>query len=454
MQAVACDKYVGKKSETHWLTLDIKDYYLGAPLERPEYVRVHTKFIPEQTIKKYGLEKYVSNNAVLFEITKCMYGLPQAGYLSQQRLIKHLKKHGYDQDNEVHCFFKHKTNGIQFTLVVDDFGVKAPNKQAAKHLIDSLQEMYKLHVDESGKKYLGFNIQFNDRTQEVVMDMPKYVPHMLAQFYPNLTIKGKHTPGVYVPPRMGKKSQEPTKEDASKPLGPQGVKRVQQIVGSGLYLARAIDATIVPAVGKVSSEQAQPTEQVLLDAERVLQYLSMYPNNQLVYKASDMILHIHSDASYLSRTKSRSVGGGYFYLGWHNQLDKINGPLLATSFIIGVVCQAVMEAEYAACFTNGQTAVRLRTILEAMGYPQPATPLQCDNQCAVGIANDTLTSRKSKSIDMNYHWIRDRVRQRQFNVYWRPGEGNLADFFTKPFPKGKHQEAMKHLVRSGPGNAN
>jgi hypothetical protein len=450
VQGVLHDRHVKKQSETEFITLDIKDYYLGAPLDRPEYVRIHRKFIPQKTIDKYNLEQYMHNDSVLFEVTKCMYGLPQAGYLSQVRLIKHLKKHGYTQHEHVNCLFQHKDNGVSFTLVVDDFGVKIPNRKAAWHLINSLQEMYKLHIDWEGKKYLGFHIHFNHRAQHVVMDMPKYVEHLKAQFHPNTTPAGKGSPAVYQAPNIGKQSQKPTPEDSSEPLEQQDITRVQKIVGGCLYYARAVDATIVQAINAVSSEQANPTQKVLKDAERILQYLYRYPNNKLVYHASDMILHTHSDASYLSRSRARSVGGGLHYLGWRDQPDRINGPLLATTFIIPVVCQAVMEAEYGASFHNGKIIARLRTNLEAMGYQQPATPLQVDNLCAVGIANDTLAARKSKSIDMNFHWIRDRVRQKQINVYWKPGAGNLADFFTKPLPVHKHKELMKNLVRISP----
>ena len=50
---------------------------------------------------------------------------------------------------------------------------------------------------------------------------------------------------------------------------------------------------------------------------------------------------------------------------------------------------------------------------------------------------------------MRFHWVRDRVAQKQFNVHWRPGKDNLADFFTKPLPVHKHQEIMDKLVRRG-----
>ena len=74
----------------------------------------------------------------------------------------------------------------------------------------------------------------------------------------------------------------------------------------------------------------------------------------------------------------------------------------------------------------------------------------CDNECAVGLASDTVRAKKSKAIDMRFDWIRDRVRQKQFIVSFLPGSLNLADFFTKSLPKGKHQELAPLYVDNPP----
>jgi hypothetical protein len=75
----------------------------------------------------------------------------------------------------------------------------------------------------------------------------------------------------------------------------------------------------------------------------------------------------------------------------------------------------------------------LRTTLIKMGHPQPPTPVQTDNATASGISNGTVRQRKSKAMDMRFywHWVQDRVRQGQFNVYWQPGWTNLGNYFTK-----------------------
>jgi hypothetical protein len=65
-----------------------------------------------------------------------------------------------------------------------------------------------------------------------------------------------------------------------------------------------------------------------------------------------------------------------------------------------------------------------------MGYPQPPTPVQVDNSTANGFANKQIKQQKSKAMQMQFYWIQDRVQQKQFHQYWRPGPTNLADYFT------------------------
>jgi hypothetical protein len=108
-----------------------------------------------------------------------------------------------------------------------------------------------------------------------------------------------------------------------------------------------------------------------------------------------------------------------------------------------VVVSSAAEAELGALFHNGKEAAWLRTTLTDMGHPQPPTPIQTDNACAAGIANDTVKQRRSKAVDMRFYWIRDRVAQKQFVVHWRKGADNLADYFTK-----HHSPAHHRLMRS------
>ena len=84
-------------------------------------------------------EKATADGSVYLEVTKRMYGLPQAGHLANKLLEKRLNKEGYYQSKLVPGLCKHEKRAIQFTLVVDDFGVKYERKRDAEHLMKTLK---------------------------------------------------------------------------------------------------------------------------------------------------------------------------------------------------------------------------------------------------------------------------------------------------------------------------
>ena len=159
-----------------------------------------------------------------------------------------------------------------------------------------------------------------------------------------------------------------------------------------------------------------------------------------------MRLHTQSDASYCTRSHGRSVAGGIAYLG-NSDPTEINGPIMVYSSVIQNVMASIGEAEYAAAFHTAQLAAGLRRTLSDLGYPQPPTYILVDNKVAHGIASNTIEPKRTKSIDMQYHWLRDRVQLKEFIVIWRKGMYNLADFFTKPLSVKDHQTVMHLLVR-------
>ena len=79
------------------------------------------------------------NGFVYLEIRKAIYGLPQAGILANQLLRQRLRPAGYYEVAHTPGLWKHVTRPIQFTLTVDDFGVKYVGKEHADHLITTLR---------------------------------------------------------------------------------------------------------------------------------------------------------------------------------------------------------------------------------------------------------------------------------------------------------------------------
>jgi hypothetical protein len=130
-----------------------------------------------------------------------------------------------------------------------------------------------------------------------------------------------------------------------------------------------------------------------------------------------------------------------------------NAPILVNSSIIKAVLSSAAEAELGALFFNAKDGCSLRTTLIDMGYPQPATPIQADNACAVGIANDTVRQKRSKAIDMRFYWVRDRVKEKQFVVYWQKGSDNDADYFTKHHPPSHHRVKRSRYLHEQDGTS-
>ena len=184
--------------------------------------------------------------------------------------------------------------------------------------------------------------------------------------------------------------------------------------------------------------------------DQFLDYAATHPNAEIQYDASAMHLWIHSDASYLNESKARSRNSGYFYLSDKPKLPIThtdpppmhNAPVHVNSKIIDAVMYSVQESETGSGFINAKDAIPMRTTLEEMGRKQGPTPIQFDNKCAVGILTDTMCQRRSKAMDMRFYWLRDRVRQLQFFIYWARGPNNKADYASKNHPT-KHHIAVR-----------
>ncbi len=100
---------------------------------------------------------------------------------------------------------------------------------------------------------------------------------------------------------------------------------IQQLCGKFLYLGRAIDSTLVCPISTLAAQSSNPTKDKMRGATQLLNYLGTQEEAILTYHASDMILAVHTNASYLSKPKARSRAGGHFFLPSNTQLPANNG---------------------------------------------------------------------------------------------------------------------------------
>eukprot|EP00957_Ditylum_brightwellii_P035071 2658555-Ditylum_brightwellii.AAC.1 len=100
--------------------------------------------------------------------------------------------------------------------------------------------------------------------------------------------------------------------DTSPKVPQQTIDFLQAAVGIFLWYGRIVDLTLLPALNAISAQQSAPTEETVKAMDQFLNYMATYPVAVVRFHASDMILHIHSDAAYMVLPEARSRAGGYF----------------------------------------------------------------------------------------------------------------------------------------------
>ena len=167
-----------------------------------------------------------------------------------------------------------------------------------------------------------------------------------------------------------------------------------------------------------------------------------------------MSLYCDTDAAYLVALGAKSRIAGYFYLsdnqnGNTSPHKTLNAPIHVECKLLKHVVSSAAEAETGGVYSNCQFAVPLRRMLEALGHKQPPTIIKTDNATARSFVNKTLKQKHSKSWDMRYYWLLDRVAQAQFLIYWDKGLNNYGDYYTKHWPATYHQTIRPTYILKG-----
>ncbi len=302
-------------SGAKFCAFDIKNFYYGTPMSRYEYMKIHISKIPDKIVNEYALQPLATPDGwVYMEIRKGMPGLKQAGRIANDRLTTHLAKSGYRPVPITPSLWTHDTRPVDFSLVVDDFGVKYVGKEHAMHLLEALRGLYTVTEDWEGTLFSGLTIQWNYANKYVDISMPHYIPAMLHRFQHPKPAKHQGAPHSWTTPTYGASVQYATPPDDSPILSATDITTIQQKVGTLLYYAVSVDPFMLAALGTIASSQAKATQLTKTECLWLMDYAASNPTSIIRYSASDMVLYIHSDASYLSETKARSRGAGHFFL--------------------------------------------------------------------------------------------------------------------------------------------
>lgn len=121
------------------------------------------------------------------------------------------------------------------------------------------------------------------------------------------------------------------------------------------------------------------------------------------------------------------------------------GPIIWRSKKQASVALSTMEAEYAALPEVSKEVIYLKRLLNYIGfekYVQSPTQIYCDNQSAIELSKNAVLHKRSKHIDISFHFIRELVEKKEPKVTYLRTDQMLADILTKPLLKLKHQRCV------------
>jgi len=231
-----------------------------------------------------------------------------------------------------------------------------------------LEQYYEVTVDWKGEKYVGVSLKWNYDKRTLETSVPGYVPDALHKFQHPQPTKPQHAPSKATPIQYGSKIQHEF-TDTSPKISLEGIRRIQEIVGTFAWYSAATDPTMARTLSSIAGRQSNATEQVKAEVKQFLDYCATHGDARVRFIASDMILALHSDASYNSEPGSKCRAAGHFYLTHNDHKYLDNGAILTLSKIIKHVMSSASEAEVAGLFYNCKAAIPLRIALEEMGYP-------------------------------------------------------------------------------------
>ena len=199
----------------------------------------------------------------------------------------------------------------------------------------------------------------------------------------------------------------------------------QRAVDSLLYLSTRTRPEIAYAVGEVSKYSSEPTTQHWNAVKRIFRYLQGTKTFGLLFKGNGSSnCYGYSDADWGGDRSDRKLSSGYcFYVG--------DSLISWRSSKQSCVSLSTAEAEYVALASAGQQAAWLIKLINDLTFDTKTLTIFEDNQAAICLANNPKAVRKTKHIDLKYHYVRNLVSDNIVSVSYCPTSEMVADIFTK-----------------------
>lgn len=366
----------------------------------------------------------------VYRLRKAVYGLKQSARMWNKKADKVLKDLGYKKSLHESCIYFKIDNSsmVIIALYVDDFFIFHNDKDELNSVKKELSNHFKIKDLGPISHCLGMKIDCDKRNHQIAISQKRYILDILRKF--------------------GMQDCKPV----STPLDPNvkfetdNVNYVddvpyQQVIGCLMYLCVVSRPDIAYACSYLSQFNNKHTLEHWNAVKRVLRYLKGTVDQQLVYRKSQTELVGYVDADWASDVYNRKSFTGFVFkyagaaVSWECRKQS-------------TVAMSSTEAEYMALSDSTKEAIFLQELFsELVGNKSPIL-IYNDNQGAQEIANNPVLHRRTKHIDVRYHFIREKVENNVVKLKHLPTADMIADICTKALPRPKHVYCMKEMGMS------
>ncbi|KAK2377577.1 putative mitochondrial protein [Trifolium repens] len=388
----------------HWPLhqLDIKNAFLHGDLDEEVYMEQPPGFVAQGE----------SSNMVC-RLHRSLYGLKQSPRAWFGRFSTAVQQFGLIRSEADHSvFYRHSVQGCIYLIVyVDDIVITGSDQQGILQLKQYLSNQFQ--TKDLGKLRYFLGIEVAQSKDGIVISQRKYAMDILEETG-LLNAKPVDTPmdpNIKLLPNQGE------------PLSDSG--RYRRLVGKLNYLT-VTRPDISFAVSVVSQFLNSPCQEHMDAVIRILKYIKGAPGKGLIYKDRGHTQIVgYSDADWAGSPIDRRSTSGYCVL--------VGGNLISwKSKKQNVVARSSAEAEYRAMALVTCELIWLKQLLKELQFEnaKPMT-LICDNQAALHIASNPVFHERTKHIEIDCHFVREKIESGDIVTNFVNSNDQLADVFTK-----------------------
>lgn len=389
---------------------DVKTAFLNGDLQEDIYME-----IPD------GFDINIKENSVL-KLNKSLYGLKQSSRCWNEKFVKFLKDFNLNDIQSEKCVFTGIVLGYKVFLAiyVDDGLIMSENKASILAVLNYLEKHFEITTDEANE-FLGMELLRDRKKRFLKISQAGYITKILEKF--NMLDANP----VSVPAEPGLYLQKCNKD----------IKKIlpyREIIGSLLFVSRICRPDIEFAVNYASQFLDSHDSEHFNAVKRILRYLKGTINYGIIFQSNrdEVKIQGFTDSDYAGCLESRKSRTGYVFL-----LN--NAPISWASQKQEIVSLSTAEAEYVALTHGIKEAIWLKRMLNDLKIECNHVPIFVDNQSAMRIAENTEFHKRSKHIDVRFHFIRDIVKKKEISLCYVNTKEQLADIFTKPLAKQTFQ---------------